>query len=86
MENFGQAVEAGAVGVVFANHIPGQLPPTGSLRFDLEADVPGVGVSKETGAWLCEYAKRGAEATLSVDAHTETGTSHNVLGTLGPDS
>jgi len=86
MEKFGHATEGGAVGVIFVNHIPGQLPPTGSLKFDLEANVPGVGVSSETGAWLREYAERGGEVVVSVEAGTEDGTGHNVVGTLGPDT
>jgi Zn-dependent M28 family amino/carboxypeptidase len=86
METFGHAIEAGAVGVIFANHVPGQLPPTGSLRFDLEANAPGVGVSAETGAWLREYAGRDGEAVLDVEAHTTEGTSRNVLASVGPDT
>ncbi|WP_122090220.1 M28 family peptidase [Halalkalicoccus subterraneus] len=83
MEKFGHAIAAGAEAFVFANHVPGQLPPTGALRFDAEAAAPGVGVSKETGAWLSDYAERGARAKLSVAADTEPGTSQNVHGTLG---
>jgi Zn-dependent M28 family amino/carboxypeptidase len=86
MEKFGHAADAGAVGFVFHNHVPGQLPPTGALRFDEEAAMPGVGVSKETGAWLTEYADRGGRAELSVEAATESGESQNVHGTLGPDT
>ena len=86
MEKFGHAIDGGALGVIFANHVPGQLPPTGSLKFDLEADAPGVGVSAETGAWLREYAGRGGEAVLDVEARTEEGTGHNVIGTLGPET
>ena len=84
MEKFGHAADAGAVAFIFRNHVPGQLPPTGSLQFDREAVMPGVGVSKETGAWLVDYAERGATATLSVDATTERGTSRNVHAELGP--
>ncbi|MDL5362410.1 M28 family metallopeptidase [Halalkalicoccus sp. NIPERK01] len=83
MEKFGHAVAAGAEAFVFANHVPGQLPPTGALRFNGEAAAPGVGVSKETGAWLTDYAERGGRAKLSVEASTEEGTSQNVHGTLG---
>lgn len=83
MEKFGHAIAAGAEAFVFANHVPGRLPPTGALRFDAEAAAPGVGVSKETGAWLSDYARRGGRATLSVEANTERGTSQNVHGTLG---
>lgn len=86
MEKFGHAAEAGAAGFVFRNHEPGQLPPTGALRFDAEAAIPAVGVSKETGAWLVEYADRDATARLRVEAETEPATSHNAHGQLGPDT
>ncbi|WP_132058959.1 M28 family metallopeptidase [Halorussus amylolyticus] len=86
MEKFGHAAAGGAKAFVFRNHKSGQLPPTGSLKFDAEAAIPGVGVSKETGAWLTDYADRGATATLRVDAATERGTSHNAHAVLGPDT
>ncbi|ELZ42052.1 M28 family metallopeptidase [Halorubrum tebenquichense] len=59
MEKFGYAIDSGAVGFVFVNHVDGQLPPTGSLTFGEEAEAAAVGVSKETGAWLREYAAGG---------------------------
>src|SRR6056297_1947135 len=78
MEKFGYAIDSGAVGFVFVNHLDGQLPPTGSLTFGEEAEAVAVGVSKETGAWLREYAVGGdsarpdpdpvAQAELSVEA------------------
>ena len=102
MEKFGHAVDAGAAAFLFVNHVPGQLPPTGSLRFggtpsDVElgtadagaASIPGVGVSRETGDWLTDYATTpGAPATarLRVEATTEPGESRNVLTHLGPDT
>jgi Zn-dependent M28 family amino/carboxypeptidase len=86
MEKAARAAAAGAEAFVFVNHLPGQLPPTGSLAFDSEAPIPGVGVSAETGDWLREYAAEGARARLRVDARTEPATSQNVLGTLGPDT
>lgn len=86
MEKFGHAATAGATAFVFANHLEGQLPPTGTLRFSDEAAMPGVGVSSETGAWLADYAtgEAMAAARLRVDARTEDGTSGNVVGSLGP--
>ena len=84
MEKFGHAVDAGAVGFVFRNHVPGQLPPTGALRFGEEAAAPAVGVSRETGEWLTEYADRGGAVRLSVEADTRPGESRNVVGRLGP--
>ncbi|WP_438267045.1 M28 family peptidase [Haladaptatus salinisoli] len=86
MEKFGYAAAAGAEGFVFHNHVPGQLPPTGSLTFGDETAIPGVGVSEETGAWLTEYADRGATARLTVDAETTAGTSHNAVAELGPET
>ncbi|WP_436929919.1 M28 family peptidase [Halosimplex halobium] len=83
-EKVGHAAAAGAEAFVFTNHVPGQLPPTGSLRFDAEAAIPGLGVSKETGEWLRDYASEGARAHLRVDAETEPGTSRNVVGRVGP--
>ncbi|NKE36702.1 M28 family peptidase [Natronococcus sp. JC468] len=86
MEKFGHAAAAGAEAFVFANHVSGQLPPTGALRFDAEAAIPGVGVSAETRDWLAEYAERDARARLRVDAATTDGSSRNVHGTLGPET
>ncbi len=83
METFGHAAAAGAAGFLFANHVPGQLPPTGSLAFDGEAAIPGVGVSREAGDWLSEYAERGGRGRLRVEASTTEGTSRNVHGILG---
>ena len=96
MEKFGYAIESGAAGFIFVNHLDGQLPPTGSLTFGGEADAVAVGVSKETGAWLREYAVGGsegsetdasaAEVELTVEATTDPGESRNVIGHTGPDT
>jgi len=86
MEKYGHVVDAGAAGFVFHNHVPGQLPPTGALRFGGAGEIPGIGVSKETGDWLVEYAERGGVVEVAVDAGTSAGTSRNVHGVLGPDT
>ncbi|QKY20919.1 M20/M25/M40 family metallo-hydrolase [Halolamina sp. CBA1230] len=86
MEKFGYAIGQGAEAFVFVNHVPGQLPPTGSLTFGREAEAPAVGVSKETGAWLTEFAEDDASVRLTVDAETTTGQSQNVQGRLGPET
>jgi Zn-dependent M28 family amino/carboxypeptidase len=80
MEKYGHAVDAGAAGFVFVNHVTGQLPPTGSLRVDGEAPVPAVGVSAETGEWLREYADREGRLRYEVAATTAPGESGNVRG------
>jgi Zn-dependent M28 family amino/carboxypeptidase len=86
MEKVGHAAAAGARAFVFHNHVPGQLPPTGALKFGHEAAIPGVGVSHETGAWLTEYAEQGAEAVIHVEATTDEGESQNVVGAFGPET
>jgi len=86
MEKYGRAVDGGAAGFVFYNHKEGQLPPTGSLRFGREGEIPAVGVSAEAGDWLREYAGEGGEVALSVDARTEPGEGTNTHGVLGPDT
>lgn len=86
METFGHLVDAGAAAFIFANHIEGQLAPTGTLRFNERAEIPGLGVSHEAGAWLTDYADQGGTARVCVQAEHETAKSQNVHGTLGPDS
>jgi Zn-dependent M28 family amino/carboxypeptidase len=56
---YGYAVEYGALGFIFMNHNPGQLPPTGSLRpsYRMGGEIPGVGVSLETGSQMLRLAK-----------------------------
>ncbi|RLI10780.1 hypothetical protein DRO42_00015 [Candidatus Bathyarchaeota archaeon] len=56
---YGYAVEYGAVGFIFMNHNPGQLPPTGSLRpaYKMGGEIPGIGVSLETGSLMLRLAK-----------------------------
>jgi Zn-dependent M28 family amino/carboxypeptidase len=86
MEKCGHAADAGARAVIFASDRPGQLPPTGALRFGEEADTPAVGVSHETGEWLRRYADRGAGVSLDMEASTGAGESQNVRAALGPDT
>jgi len=56
---YGYAVEYGAVGFIFMNHNPGQLPPTGSLRpsYRLGGEIPGIGISLEHGSHMRRLAK-----------------------------
>ncbi|ELZ74130.1 aminopeptidase [Haloferax larsenii JCM 13917] len=86
-EKYYYAVEAGAEAFVFANHVPGQLPPTGSVG-TAEApigDIPAVGVSKEVGARLGRRFE-GEEVTVEVTCETPATDSGNVHAELGPDT
>ncbi|WP_290814831.1 M28 family metallopeptidase [Halovivax sp.] len=88
MEKYCLAVEAGADGFLFRNHVEGCLPPTGDVgKIDRAAEVPAVGVSKEVGDRLLRYCDRGdVEATLAVDCRNEPATSRNVEAVVGPDT
>ncbi len=56
---YGHAVEYGVEAFIFANHNPGQLPPTGSLRpaYKMGGEIPGIGVSLETSSHMRRLAK-----------------------------
>lgn len=87
-EKYFQAIEAGAAGFIYQNHVPGQLPPTGSIA-DTDADIgpiPAVGVSKEVGDRLARRHE-GDEVAMNVDAQISADAiSRNVHAELGPDT
>jgi len=86
-EKYYHAVEAGAAAFVFANHVEGTLPPTGSVgTADAPiGDIPAVGVSKETGASLARR-REGEDLTVAVNCETPDATSGNAVADLGPDT
>lgn len=88
MEKYASAIEGGAVGFVFRNHIEGCLPPTGEVGYNNRpGPIPAVGVSKEVGATFERYAEEeGFTVSLDVDCRNEPATSRNVSGELGPDT
>ena len=71
-EKYGRAVAAGAVGFLFANHLPGMLAPTGSLRGGRVAEIPGLGLSREDGFALARHCRRG-QAVVELHVHNESG-------------
>ena len=86
-EKYYHAVEAGAAAFVFANHVEGTLPPTGSVgTADAPiGDIPAVGVSKEAGARLARRFE-GEELTVAVDCEASDATSGNAVAEIGPDT
>jgi len=86
-EKYYHAVEAGAAAFVYANHVEGMLPPTGSVGTPDEpiGAVPAVGVASETGARLVRRYE-GEDLTISVDCATPQATSQNVHAEIGPDT
>lgn len=86
-EKYYHAVEAGAAGFLFRNHIEGALAPTGSIgREDAPiGEIPAVGVSREVGLELSRL-HADEPVTVEVTATTGTATSQNVHAELGPDT
>ncbi|MFZ5916319.1 MAG: M28 family peptidase [Chloroflexota bacterium] len=72
-EKYGRAVAAGAVGFLFANHLPGLLAPTGSLRPGRLAEMPAVGLSHEDGFVLRRLLREGAAVELELRMDNRTG-------------
>jgi Zn-dependent M28 family amino/carboxypeptidase len=86
-EKYYHAVEAGAAGFIFRNHVAGCLPPTGSVgTADAPiGEIPAVGVSKEVGARLSRRFD-GEQARIEVSAQLDEATSQNVHADIGPDT
>ena len=86
-EKYHYAVEGGASAFVFYNHVPGQLPPTGSVggREGPIGEIPAVGVSKEVGSRLSRRFE-GTSVTVDVEADLHDASSQNVHAELGPDT
>ncbi|QLG29276.1 M28 family peptidase [Halorarum halophilum] len=86
-EKYYYAVQEGAAGFVFRNHVEGCLPPTGSVGTPGApiGDIPAVGVSAEVGARLARRAE-GDEITVEVECETPDATSGNTMAELGPDT
>jgi len=84
-EKYYHAVEHGAAGFVFRNHVEGCLAPTGSVGRDGApiGEIPAVGVGKEAGTRLARKYE-GETVTVAVDADIYEGTSQNVHAELGP--
>jgi len=82
-EKYGRAVRAGAVGFVYVNMSDGRLPETGCLRFNEEAETPGISISKEDYAAMM---RAGSGKRLCARLITRDSTRHaqsaNVVGDI----
>jgi hypothetical protein len=80
-EKYGWAVDAGAVGFVYARHLPGGLPETGSLRSGRLGEIPAVAVSYEIGFRLKHLMEKGAVVvTLNVQNESHPTNAWLILG------
>ncbi|WP_246999786.1 M28 family peptidase [Halosolutus gelatinilyticus] len=101
-EKYYHAVEHGAAGFVYQNHVEGCLPPTGSVGTEEDpiGEIPAVGVSSEVGARLARRYE-GESIAVSVEAErhdvdesrssvsqteSDPTRSQNVHAELGPDT
>ena len=58
---YANAYNFGASGFIFANHNPGQLFPTGSVRSNRIGEIPAIGISKESYEYIKETIHRSKE-------------------------
>ena len=69
---YANSVDFGAKVFVFANHNPGQLFPTGSVRSNRIGEIPAVGISKETYELIKEIIKKEEVVNCKVNVSNET--------------
>lgn len=85
MEKYGAAVDCGADGFLFRNHVEGHLPPAGDVGYrNRPAPIPAVGISSELGIRLRRYYGERPRIRLRTDCETETAFSQNVEAAIGP--
>jgi len=84
-EKYGRAVAAGAVGFVYVNMSDGRLPETGCLRFNQEAEIPGISICKEDYSAICRLSAKGkVRGRLVTRDSFQPARSYNVVGELIP--
>ncbi|MCK5304842.1 MAG: M20/M25/M40 family metallo-hydrolase, partial [Candidatus Heimdallarchaeota archaeon] len=78
---YANAVEFGAKAFLFANHNPGQLFPTGSVRSNRMGEIPAIGISKETYEYIKEQIRRKEEVNgkIYVLNHASKTTSKHII-------
>lgn len=78
------AYEAGAVGLIWVSHLPGNLLPTGSHDVAIAKEMPAFGASYEDGHLLERLINSHGPVTLEIETNNSTayGTSWNVSGEL----
>lgn len=84
-EKFARAVDAGAIAFLFANQNPGTLAITGALAAGFPAEIPGLGLPKESGDYIVRLLASGpVRLRLHIEASFAPTSSLNVIGEVGP--
>jgi len=86
-EKFARAIDAGAIAFLFANQNPGMMAITGALAAGFPAEIPGLGLPKESGDYIVRLLEHGpVRLKVHVDASFAMTSSLNVLGRVGTAS
>src|SRR5579883_2184371 len=84
-EKFARAIDAGAVAFLFANQNPGMMAITGALAAGFPAEIPGLGLPKESGDYIVRLLDHGpVRLKIHVEASFARTSSVNVIGQVGP--
>lgn len=77
---YGNAYEKGAKAFIFANHNPGQLFPTGSVRPNRIGEIPALGISKENYEYIKELSKKNqVMSSITMQNHYSTKMSKHLI-------
>ncbi|WP_096390245.1 M28 family metallopeptidase [Halopenitus persicus] len=94
-EKYARAANAGAVGFLFRNQIPGCVPAVGTVNpwadttndDTLIGSVVGAAISREEGRRILRHLKKGSvTASLEVNCTKAPAKSKNIEAVLGPES
>ncbi len=81
LEKYGRAVNLGAIGFIWMRDQGGHLVETGGLR--PYAEIPGIGVSKETGEAIRRLMSKGSvEVCIKTENTVRQMTTWNVVGEI----
>ena len=69
---YANAVDFGASAFIFANHNPGQLFPTGSVRSNRLGEIPAIGISKESYEYIREIITRKGEVECKMNVENKS--------------
>lgn len=89
MEKYAAAVDHGAAGFIYRNHVPGCLPATGEIGYhNRPGPIPGVAVSKELGSRIERYCEANGtiSGSLTIDCENAPTTVPNTSAALGPET
>ena len=84
MEKYDRAILYDANGFIFQNHYPGYGEVTGTVGWNHEAVIPGIGISYETGEFLHRLSRQNGAVRVKIkttDEYQRT-TAWNIVGEL----